>query len=104
MSIKVDKEKCKACGRCTEICPGNLLYLDEADRAEIRYPEDCWGCAACLKECRFAAIKYHLGADIGGTGTYLYTEEEGDWLHWFFVKGSEVIRRISVDRHEPNRY
>lgn len=26
MSIMIDKQKCKGCGLCTEVCPGSLIY------------------------------------------------------------------------------
>lgn len=104
MSIKVDQEKCRACGLCTEVCPGNLIYRDAEQKAYIRYPKDCWGCAACIKECRFGAIGYHLGADIGGNGTYLYTQQEPDKLHWFFVNGIGKQRCITINRKEANKY
>ena len=104
MSIKVDKEKCRACGRCTEVCPGSLLYRDAEQKAYIRYPRDCWGCAACLKECPFGAIRYHLGADIGGRGTYLFTKQEKDQLHWFFIDETGQKRSITINRREANKY
>ncbi|MCD7957283.1 MAG: ferredoxin family protein [Lachnospiraceae bacterium] len=71
MSIRIDREKCAGCGRCVEACPGNLIKKDADGIACIRHERDCWGCASCLKECRFGAIQYFLGADIGGRGAVL---------------------------------
>lgn len=104
MSIKVDRDKCRACGRCTQVCPGNLLSQDADKKAYIKYPKDCWGCAACLKECQFGAICYYLGADIGGQGTYLHTKQEKESLHWFFESASGETRRITINRSESNKY
>lgn len=104
MSIKVDKQQCRGCGRCMEVCPGFLINSDEQGKAKIRQPQDCWGCAACLKECPFGALQYHLGADIGGKGTALSTKQEGDKLHWIFVQPSGEQRTITINRREANKY
>jgi adenylylsulfate reductase, subunit B len=103
MSIKVDKQKCIACGKCINICPGNLLERDASERANIKYPKDCWGCAACLKECPAGAIKYFLGADIGGKAAYLYTKDESEKMTWYVVKGKEETS-IVINKKESNRY
>lgn len=103
MSIKVDKDKCIACGKCIGVCPGNLLYSDESKKTYIKYPRDCWGCAACLKECPAGAIRYYLGADIGGKGSYLYTKDEHDVLHWFVIS-NEKKELITINKKESNRY
>ena len=38
MSIMIDKQKCKGCGLCTEVCPGSLIYQGDDKKAYIRYP------------------------------------------------------------------
>jgi adenylylsulfate reductase, subunit B len=103
MSIKIDKATCVACGKCLQVCPGNLLTADETKKAYIKFPQECWGCTACLKECRVGAIKYFLGADIGGKGTFLYTKVDKDCLHWHFIRpdGEKVI---SINKKESNKY
>lgn len=103
MSIAIHREKCSGCGKCRVVCPGSLLYKDESGKTYIRYPEDCWGCTSCVKECGFEAIRYYLGADIGGRGGYLYTRREGDLLHWI-IKGPDSERVITVDKNKANAY
>ena len=73
MSIIIDKEKCRKCGKCTQVCPGSLIKKDEDGKAFIKYPKDCWGCCSCIKECQFDAIGLYLGADIGGMGSISLT-------------------------------
>ncbi len=104
MSIRINREKCIACGQCLKVCPGNLLYADQDQKAYIKYPKQCWGCTACLKECRVGAVQYYLGADIGGKGTFLYTKQEKDLLHWFFVKPGGTETRITINQTEANKY
>lgn len=104
MSIEIIKGKCVGCNKCLGVCPGSLLSKDDDGKVLIKYPKDCWGCTACLKECKFGAIKYYLGADIGGSGGYLYTKDEGDYLHWHITdkKGKENI--ITINKNESNKY
>jgi len=104
MSIKINPQKCVGCGKCLEVCPGNLIFKKIDSKAYIKYPQDCWGCAACVKECPVQAINYYLGADIGGKGTYLNTVKEKNLLNWhiFKPKGEEII--ITTDETEANKY
>lgn len=104
MSIRIDRDKCISCGECLKVCPGNLLYRDDGNKTFIKYPKDCWGCTACLKECNAGAIKYYLGADIGGKGTFLYTKHEKDLLYWFIVKPDGEEEVIKINQKESNGY
>lgn len=70
MSIRIQKSKCAGCGRCIEACPGNLIKKDKENKAFIRQVRDCWGCTSCIKECRHDAIRFFLGADVGGNQLY----------------------------------
>ncbi|MBU3111115.1 4Fe-4S dicluster domain-containing protein [Clostridium lacusfryxellense] len=104
MSIKIIPQKCVGCGKCLNVCPGNLIYKKENSKAYIKYPEECWGCCACVKECPASAINYYLGVDIGGKGTYLNTKKEKNLLHWHIhkPKGEEII--ITTNETEANKY
>jgi len=104
VSIEINKLKCIGCGRCRDVCPGTLIALDSERRAYIKYPRDCWGCTSCIKECPVYAIRFFLGADMGGLGSRLHTERSGDILRWIIEKpdGSETV--INVDTRESNKY
>jgi adenylylsulfate reductase subunit B len=105
MSIEIDSNKCVSCGKCRNVCPGSLIYEDTKGKAFNKYPKDCWGCTACLKECPVSAIKFSLAEDIGGKGGYLYTSEDGkEYLNWhiFDKNGNEEI--IKISRKESNKY
>ncbi|MEE3450306.1 MAG: ferredoxin family protein [Acutalibacteraceae bacterium] len=104
MSIAINKSKCIGCGRCSAICPGSLIKLDENKKAYMKYPKDCWGCTSCIKECPVYAIKFYLGADIGGSGNLVHTEKNGDILSWIFERADGDIRRIDIDQRESNKY
>ncbi|MBR1831370.1 MAG: 4Fe-4S binding protein [Ruminiclostridium sp.] len=104
MSIEIDKKKCVGCGRCRDVCPGTLIALDSDRRAYIKYPRDCWGCTSCIKECPVYAIRFFLGADMGGLGSRLHTEKDGDILRWVIEKPGGSTAVINVDTRESNKY
>lgn len=104
MSIQIDRDKCVGCGRCHDVCPGTLIKQYPDGKAYIRYPRDCWGCASCLKECPVYAIRFYLGADIGGSGGLVHTEQNGNILSWIIDRADGETVTINVDRTESNKY
>lgn len=104
MSIKIDSQKCVGCGKCREVCPGSLLYSNSKGTTEMKYPKECWGCTSCVKECNFNAIKFYLGADMGGKGSFLYTKQEGQLLHWTIVAPDGSKQQITIDKSQANAY
>lgn len=104
MSIRIDRTACRGCGRCAEDCPGNLIRTDEEGKALLRRPEDCWGCASCLKACAFGAIAMALDAEAGGLGGLLRVRAEGPLRHWTVScpDGREIV--VTVDARVSNRY
>ena len=105
MSIRIEAAQCIGCGRCTEVCPGNLLRLDDAERkAVMLHPQDCWGCTACLKECPAGAIRYFLGADLGGQGSTLSVWESGGVNHWRITRPDGTTLALDVNKKDPNQY
>ena len=101
--IDIDEGKCVGCGACTEVCPGNLLVLDD-NSARIRDARDCWGCMACVKACHRQAIGYFLAAELGGAGTKLFAVDRKKTLTWRieFPDGSQ--QSIVVDKTQSNQY
>ena len=104
MSIMIDSHKCTGCGKCRQVCPGSLLYQSSAGKTEIKYPNECWGCTSCVKECSDHAIQYYLGADMGGRGSFLYTKREGKLLHWIVVAPDGSEKRLITDQSQANAY
>ena len=104
MSIRINKSKCIGCKMCSNICPGNLIFMNEENKAYIRYPKDCWGCTSCLKECNFSAIEFFLGSDIGGKGYISHTEISGDIIKWIIEDGCGYEEIIEIDKNKSNSY
>lgn len=67
---EVDKEKCKACGKCVAECPNHLIELvpykakhmvkcsskDKGKAVKDACAVGCLGCGLCVKQCEFGAI------------------------------------------------
>lgn len=104
MSIRIDKDKCSGCSKCTKVCPGSLIYQDENRKAYIKYEEECWGCTACLKECNFRAIEYFLGKDIGGAGGTMVTVKEGEFWQWEITDHRGKVHKVRINTKESNSY
>lgn len=104
MSIMIDKQKCKGCGLCTDVCPGSLIYQDDDKKAYIKYPKDCWGCASCVKECAFGVISFYLGADIGGRGSSLTVSKSEGKVYWNIKKYDNTIHTIAINPKDSNQY
>ncbi|MBW2065426.1 MAG: 4Fe-4S dicluster domain-containing protein [Deltaproteobacteria bacterium] len=55
----IDTKACISCGICELICPGDVIVLDETEKARIMYPKDCWTCFSCELSCPVKAIDVH---------------------------------------------
>jgi Fe-S-cluster-containing hydrogenase component 2 len=67
----VDKEKCKACGKCVEVCPKKLITLipydaqyavacSSKDKGPVTMKDckaGCIGCQLCKKNCASGAVE-----------------------------------------------
>ena len=104
MSISIDKDKCIGCGKCRNVCPGTLIKMDENKKAYIKYPKDCWGCTSCIKECRHDAIRFFLGADVGGRGASMVVSEKPDISTWTVEKPDGTKITIQVNKKDANKY
>lgn len=104
MSIIIDKTKCAGCKKCLFVCPGSLIKFGEDKKAYMKYPRDCWGCASCVKECRYGAISLYLGADIGGAGGKLTVNDNGDDICWKIERNNGETVEIDVNRKDSNKY
>ena len=54
---RIDFELCIGCGTCVDICPMDVLRMDERSKKPfIKYLRDCQSCFLCERDCPKAAI------------------------------------------------
>jgi 2-oxoglutarate ferredoxin oxidoreductase subunit delta len=68
--IKIDRERCKGCRLCMEVCPNQRIEIDDAlnkkGYAPARFNDEdevdrkgCTGCAQCATVCPEVAIEVY---------------------------------------------
>jgi adenylylsulfate reductase subunit B len=45
-----------------------------------------------------------LGADIGGMGSLVHTEKDGDILKWIIESPNGTVSQIDINQKESNKY
>ena len=84
--------------------PEVLSRLTKTAKRTSNNPKDCWGCTSCIKECPAYAISFFLGSDIGGMGSKVHTEKNGDILSWLIEKPHGEVIKIDINQKESNKY
>lgn len=82
MGLKFESSKCNGCGRCVDICPGDLLRIDEKGKSSIRNQADCWDCMACVKSCPQGALETRLPFSLADFGATLKPKIDSDKIRW----------------------
>ncbi len=66
--VTFDRDRCKGCGLCVEVCPRHIVELDQNEsNAKGYYPATvtdmsrCTGCASCAKMCPDSVITVERG-------------------------------------------
>lgn len=63
--IKIDESKCTKCKKCYDLCPQDVLAMDEnTGYPYSKYPGECWFCGICWMECPKRAIDIRLPASL----------------------------------------
>ena len=63
--VVINREKCKGCELCIQICPQKILVMSKSfnkksyQPAEQINPEKCTGCAFCAMTCPEVAIEVY---------------------------------------------
>ena len=61
--------RCDGCGHCVDICPSDIMHIDETYRRAYNIePNMCWECYSCVKACPQHAIDVRGYADFAPLG------------------------------------
>jgi adenylylsulfate reductase subunit B len=71
MPAIIDLKRCNGCGICAQICPLDVIKMENGV-PKVMYPEECWHCGACRLECPRRAIEIRVPLPL----MLLYVEVE----------------------------
>ena len=77
-AVIVDKERCTACGKCIEACPGKIPHIHPAENYAV-ICDLCGGDPKCVEACReggWNALEIIRREDIPTLSLYAKTPEE----------------------------
>jgi adenylylsulfate reductase subunit B len=65
MPTYVNPKLCKNNGKCVEICPSDVMFVNKETNFSFNLePDMCWECFSCVKACPEHAIAMRPYADI----------------------------------------
>ena len=100
MSTFVYMTRCDGCGHCVDICPSDIMHIDEnIRRAKNIEPNFCWECYSCVKICPQGAIMVRGYDDFVPMGGQVHPMRSSDSIMWS-VKFRN--KKIFVWRHSFN--
>ncbi len=100
----MDPEKCNGCHGsvqppCLRMCPGDLIVKDQnANKAYLKYVNDCWDCLPCVKVCPEEAIEFHLSPQFGVQGARLvpHVDKAHDSIIWELTDHSGAKETFTI--------
>ncbi len=67
MPMTFDLDLCDGCGKCSDVCPGDVIYMagPVGKRKPFnRYVDECWHCGSCRQDCPQDAINVVFSPDM----------------------------------------
>ena len=80
--------RCDGCGHCVDICPSDIMHIDEVNRRAYNIePNMCWECYSCVKACPHHAIDVRGYADFAplGHSVRVRRDEEKGVIAWRII-------------------
>ena len=110
MSTFVYMTRCDGCGHCVDICPSDIMHIDEnIRRAKNIEPNFCWECYSCVKACPNHAIDVRGYADFApmGHSVRVRREEEKGTISWkikFRMEQKKILCHQLLQNHGVNLF
>ena len=104
MGVVIDRNKCIGCRQCIDVCPGNIIRINDSGKAYLKKKDDCWSCVSCVKECPVSAIELKLSPEIGGRGGRMSLKTKGNVTEWTVIRGNGEKKVIITNTAEANAY
>lgn len=54
--VSINQSLCKGCGICVAICPKQILFVNDEEKACVKDIDNCIGCRQCEYHCPDFAI------------------------------------------------
>jgi len=104
MPVWIDPKKCNGCygsaqPPCLRMCPGDLIVKDVvANKAYLKYVNDCWDCLPCVKVCPEEAIEFHLSSQFGPKGARLipHVDKVSDRINWELIDRTGATETFTI--------
>lgn len=94
------KDKCVGCGDCEDICPGDLMVVDEESKtAYCRSLRDCWDCMACIKACPEGALETRIPYQLGYYPAKLIPKMGDKQIEWTCIDINGNVEKFIVKTH-----
>jgi adenylylsulfate reductase, subunit B len=98
MGLKIAAEKCTGCGKCVDICPGDLLSLGPNGKSFLREQGECWDCMACVKSCPAQALETRLPFSLADYGASLKPQITPNEIRWICSYPDGRVEEFVVPR------
>ena len=97
-NIAIDDGGCRACSLCVEVCPVDVLEMDDAQElAKVKKEDDCIGCTSCVYLCPSRCIEV---TDIQPQRPFYRIEQNAALIEKFLQKKSARAQLEDADYDE----
>lgn len=63
--LKINRDWCKGCRICVQLCPKQVLEIDNREKARVVHPEACICCKLCELRCPDLAVTVQTDKEGG---------------------------------------